>query len=76
MKDRICLALQRAGVENILQNPDSSLADSVMDSLIMAMAVVQLEQEFKIRIPASQVHDQVFENLTNLENFLKGFMPK
>ncbi len=71
ISERIESALHKAGVDPIPGDPETLFSETILDSLRMVMIISELEQEFKLRIPADRVHEGVFKNRNSLESLIK-----
>lgn len=66
MIERIRKAAKKAGLEDL----DGEFGGE-LDSLMMVLMVSELEREFKIKIPAEKVTEQVFLSFVTVEHFLR-----
>lgn len=63
--ERIIGCLQKAGLQSLPTNPQESLAEYGFDSLVQALTILEIEKEFKIRIPFSE---DTAKNLTSISS--------
>lgn len=68
--DRILSTLSKARYANIPEDKNKNLYDLGMDSLILALWVIELENEFKIKIPLIPLQKERFETLASTEKYL------
>jgi acyl carrier protein len=67
---RIRSAVQKAGMTDLPESDDVSLADYGLDSLMMALILSECEREFKIKVRPEKFRREAFETLGTLEKFL------
>ena len=67
-KNRLISCLQSAGLPSLPDDPAEPLEPYGLDSLIKAMAVINIEREFKIRISTASLEHNP---LSCLNDFLK-----
>jgi acyl carrier protein len=74
-KERI-LAIVRKVSDNTTQpDPDESLFDSgFLDSFALPDLVTELEREFGIKIPDSDLNPRKFESLAKIQNYIESRM--
>ena len=74
-KQRI-LAIVRKVSDNTTQpDPDESLFDSgFLDSFALPDLVTELEREFGIKIPDSDLNPRKFESLAKIQNYIESRM--
>ncbi len=73
MRDRIVHLLQRYTKNGKLPGGDESLFDNgYLDSFALPDFVSGLEDEFKIRVPDSDLNPRKFETLDRIEQYLIG----
>ena len=55
-----------------MPEPDESLFDSgYLDSFALADMVTEIEKEFGVRIPESDLTPRTFDTISRIENYLK-----
>lgn len=69
--NRIRNAVQKAGMTDLPDSDDVSLADYGLDSLMMALILSECEREFKIKVRPEKVRREAFDTLATLEKFLQ-----
>jgi D-alanine--poly(phosphoribitol) ligase subunit 2 len=69
---RIQKAIRKAGLKDLPDDPNCSLEELGLDSLMMALVVSELEREFQIRIPALQVDRDTFQSPQSILSFLQS----
>jgi len=67
MIGRIRSALKNGGFSDVPESASVALSDHGMDSLLLATGVLELEEEFSIRIPADRIQPEAFATLTAIE---------
>lgn len=72
--ERVRDCLVRSGWEFELPQDTESLVDLGFDSLGLALWVVEIEREFKIRISPKQVSFIEFSNLSRVTEIVEGYM--
>lgn len=70
--DRIRTILLNSGLESLPESSTESLVPYGMDSLVLAMVVLNLEGEFKTRIPTDQIRMENFTTLSSMEALVKA----
>lgn len=68
--DRILATLKKARFGNIPEDKNKNLFNLGIDSLILALWVIELEKEFNIKIPLMPLQKERFETLTSTEKYL------
>lgn len=64
-------ALQRAGFSGSIGDADARLADHGVDSLMLALWIVELETEFGIRFSIDEMESDAFATLGGVEALLR-----
>jgi D-alanine--poly(phosphoribitol) ligase subunit 2 len=64
--ERVRTCLQRAGLPRLPPGDDDDLGACGLDSLLCVMAVVELQKEFEILIPASAITNRSFDSVREL----------
>jgi acyl carrier protein len=74
-KARITAILKQVAKKDAPQNPDESLFDSgFLDSFALPDVVSELEREFKIQIPDSDLNPRKFETIARIESYVESRM--
>lgn len=54
--------------------PDLDLIEQgVLDSFDMIIFTVELEKEFKIKIPGTEINSKNFKSVNSISNYISGF---
>ncbi|MDP1602882.1 MAG: acyl carrier protein [Legionella sp.] len=67
---RIQSTLKNAGFFEVPDDKDANLIDLGLDSLFLALWIIELEQEFKLKIPVIPLVKERFESIAAIENYL------
>lgn len=70
MTDRILRILEDAGLFALSTDKNAKLVNSGLDSLTLALLIVELEREFKIKIPVIPLKKEKFESVASIEDYL------
>ncbi|WP_133128316.1 phosphopantetheine-binding protein [Legionella nagasakiensis] len=70
LSERIEKALANVGLLTLPKDRCAKLAYSGLDSLLLALLIIELEREFKIRIPVVPLDKTRFESLHSIEAYL------
>ena len=74
-KERIAAIVRKVSNNSVLPDPDESLFDSgFLDSFALPDLVSELEREFGIKIPDSDLNPRKFESLTRIQSYLESRM--
>jgi acyl carrier protein len=74
-KERIAAIIRKVSNNSTLPDPDQSLFDSgFLDSFALPDLVSELEREFGIKIPDSDLNPRKFESLTRIQSYLESRM--
>jgi acyl carrier protein len=74
-KERIAAIIRKVSNNSALPDPDESLFDSgFLDSFALPDLVSELEREFGIKIPDSDLNPRKFESLTRIQSYLESRM--
>jgi len=74
-KERIAAIVRKVSNNSTLPDPDESLFDSgFLDSFALPDLVTELEREFGIKIPDSDLNPRKFESLTRIQSYLESRM--
>lgn len=69
-KTRIKSALAKAGLVEV-PNDNEALENYGLNSLILALLIIELEKEFKIKIPVLPIAKERFVSVSSIEEFVK-----
>ena len=74
-KERIAAIVRKVSNNSALPDPDESLFDSgFLDSFALPDLVSELEREFGIKIPDSDLNPRKFESMTRIQSYLESRM--
>ncbi len=74
-RQRIIAILQRVSKKTAVPGADESLFDSgFLDSFALPDMVEELEREFGIRVPDSDLHPRKFESIARIESYIGSRM--
>ena len=74
-KERIAAIIRKVSNNSALPDPDESLFDSgFLDSFALPDLVSELEREFGIKIPDSDLNPRKFESMTRIQSYLESRM--
>jgi len=74
-KERIAAIVRKVSNNSALPDPDESLFDSgFLDSFALPDLVCELEREFGIKIPDSDLNPRKFESMTRIQSYLESRM--
>jgi len=72
-RSRIIAILANVSKKQPLPDADESLFDSgFLDSFALPDMVAELEREFKIKIPDSDLNPRKFETISRIENYVES----
>jgi acyl carrier protein len=72
-KDRIIAILKSVSKKNDVPAADESLFDSgFLDSFALPDMVSELEREFKVKIPDSDLNPRKFESIARIQSYLES----
>jgi acyl carrier protein len=75
IKERILAIVRKVAKSPALPDPDESLFDSgFLDSFALPDLVSELESEFGIKIPDSDLNPRKFESITHIQNYVQSRM--
>jgi acyl carrier protein len=73
--ERISAIVRKVGNNTALPAPDESLFDSgYLDSFALPDLVSELEREFGIKIPDSDLNPRKFESIARIQSYLESRM--
>ena len=67
---RIHGAIERAGLVNLPKDKEAKLEQGGLDSLMLALLIIELEREFKIKIPVMPLVKEHYESVKTIEKHL------
>lgn len=70
LSDRIQKAMERAGLSNLPQDRHAKLEQGGLDSLMLALLIIELEREFQIKIPVIPLVKEHYETRDSIEKYL------
>ena len=74
-QERIAAIIRKVSNNSALPDPDESLFDSgFLDSFALPDLVSELEREFGIKIPDSDLNPRKFESMTRIQTYLESRM--
>jgi len=74
-KERILSIVRKISNNSALPDPDESLFDSgFLDSFALPEMVSELEHEFGIKIPDSDLNPRKFESISRIQSYIESRM--
>jgi acyl carrier protein len=74
-RERILAIVRKVSNQTAAPDPDESLFDSgFLDSFALPDMVVELEREFGIKIPDSDLHPRKFESIAKIQSYIESRM--
>jgi acyl carrier protein len=74
-RERILGIVRKVSNKTALPDPDESLFDSgLLDSFALPDMVLELEREFGIKIPDSDLSPRKFESITRIQSYIESRM--
>jgi acyl carrier protein len=74
-RERIVAIVRKVSSNTTLPAPDESLFDSgFLDSFALPDLVSELEREFGIKIPDSDLNPRKFESMTRIQSYIESRM--
>ena len=74
-RERILTIVRKVSNNTTLPDPDESLFDSgFLDSFALPDMVSELEREFGIKIPDSDLNPRKFESITRIQSYIESRM--
>jgi len=72
-RERILGILRKYSNQTTLPDPDESLFDSgFLDSFALQDMIVELEREFSIQVPASDLNPRKFETIARIQTYFES----
>jgi acyl carrier protein len=74
-RERILAIVRKVSNQTAAPEPDESLFDSgFLDSFALPDMVAELEREFGIKIPDSDLHPRKFESIAKIQSYIESRM--
>jgi acyl carrier protein len=74
-RERILAIVRKVSDQSVAPGPDESLFDSgFLDSFALPDMVAELEREFGIKIPDSDLHPRKFESIAKIQSYIESRM--
>jgi acyl carrier protein len=74
-RERILMIVRKVSNQTAAPDPDESLFDSgFLDSFALPDMVSELEREFGIKIPDSDLHPRKFESIAKIQSYIESRM--
>ncbi|HAT6976911.1 TPA: acyl carrier protein [Legionella pneumophila] len=70
LSNRIEQVLERIGLTNLPENKQAKLEQGGLDSLMLALLIIELEREFEIKIPVIPLEKERYESINTIEQYL------
>lgn len=70
MLERIRQILERNGLTHISKDKEAPLSPDGLDSLMLALLIIELEREFQLKIPVIPLAKERFSTLGHIEHYL------
>lgn len=68
--NRIEQVLERIGLTNLPKDKPVNIEHSGLDSLMLALLIIELENEFKVKIPVIPLEKEHFESINSIKEYL------
>ena len=68
--ERIRATLEKIGLTHLPQDNDTPLEQGGLDSLMLALLIIELEREFQIKIPVVPLIKEHYESIDSIEKHL------
>ncbi len=68
--ERIQKIIEQIGLTHLPQDPHAKLEHGGLDSLMLALLIIELEREFKIKIPVIPLVKEHYESVASIEKHL------
>jgi acyl carrier protein len=70
-QDKILAIIRKVAKKDVSPSPDESLFDSgILDSFALPDMVGELEQEFRIQVPDSDLNPRKFDSIERIEQYV------
>lgn len=70
LSNRIRSVIERVGLQHLPQDKNAALEPGGLDSLMMALLIIELEREFKLKIPVIPLVKEHYESIASIEKHL------
>jgi acyl carrier protein len=70
LNERIETVIQRIGLPYLPENREADLEQGGLDSLMLAMLIIELEREFAIKIPVIPLVKAHYQSIASIEKHL------
>ncbi|HAT1660412.1 TPA: acyl carrier protein [Legionella pneumophila] len=70
LSNRIKQVLERIGLTSLPENKQAKLEQGGLDSLMLALLIIELEREFEIKIPVIPLEKERYESINTIEQYL------
>ena len=70
LTDRIKKTVGSVGIINLPEDRHAKLEQGGLDSLMLALLIIELESEFKIKIPVIPLVKERYESIDTIEKYL------
>lgn len=70
LSNRIEQVLERIGLTNLPENKQAKLEQGGLDSLMLALLIIELEREFEIKISVIPLEKEHYESINTIEQYL------
>lgn len=67
---RIQQVIAQIGLTNLPQDPQAKLEHGGLDSLMLALLIIELEREFHVKIPVIPLVKEHYESVASIERHL------
>jgi acyl carrier protein len=75
VRERILAIVRKVSHQTTTPDPDESLFDSgFLDSFALPDMVSELEREFGLKIPDSDLHPRKFESIVKIQSYIESRM--
>jgi D-alanine--poly(phosphoribitol) ligase subunit 2 len=70
LTDRIKKVIEEIGIINLPQDNHAKLEQGGLDSLMLALLIIDLEREFNIKIPVMPLIKEYYESIDTIAKYL------
>ena len=70
LSDRIQKTMERIGLSNLPLDKNAKLEHGGLDSLMLALLIIELEREFQVKIPVIPLVKEHYETRASIEKHL------
>jgi acyl carrier protein len=68
--ERIRNTIERIGLIHLPEDPQAKLEQGGLDSLMLALLIIELEREFQVKIPVMPLVKEHYESIATIEQHL------